>query len=101
MLLSKPLGGLVVDDLVDRLEVSHGSPVAGKEAGMTGSRDNAVVLFDLLEWDIQEVEAECRPGVDGEAGGDSRLVLGQAGAEKAHRSSHRSGLAGPGAPTPR
>ena len=100
MLLGEPLGGLVIDDLVDRLEVSHGSPVGGKEAGMTGCGDNAVVLLNLFEWDIQEVEAECRPGVDGQAGGDSRLVLGQAGAEKAHRSSHRSGLAGPGAPTP-
>ena len=33
--LGKPLGVLVVDDLVDRLKVFHSSPVAGEKAGMT------------------------------------------------------------------
>ena len=90
----------MVDDLVDRLKVFHSSPVAGEEAGMTGSSDGAIMLFDLLEWDTQKVEAESRPGVDGQAGGNSSLVLGQAGAEEAHRTSHRTCLAGPRCPTP-
>ena len=31
--LGEPLGGLVVDDLVDRLKVFHSSPAVGEEAG--------------------------------------------------------------------
>ena len=53
LLLSEPVGGLVVDDLVDGLKVFHSSPLAGEEAGVTGRRDGAVVLFDLLECGIQ------------------------------------------------
>ena len=67
---------------------------------MTGSGEGAVVQLDLLEWDIQEVEAESRPGMDGQAGSNSSLVLGQVGAKEAHRTTHRTSLAGPGGPTP-
>ena len=92
--------GLVVDDLVDRLKVLHRSPVARKEVGMAGSGDGAVVYVDLLEWNIQEMEAEGWPCVDNQASSDSSLVLGKAGAEEANRTSHRPSLAGPQGPSP-
>ena len=45
------------------------------------------------------MEAECGPGVDGQAGGNFSLVVCEAGAEQANRTPHRSSLTGPGCST--